>query len=545
MVLPMLLGTINIPSASAFTANFPHYLVTRSPESIISTTSLNYIQEPTDKRASNRDFLNSNNARQNNNSPKAAAFQTNASENADPKTAVDELLEGINDETEVIFLFVGQYHAESFQEIVTYSQGKVQPSVEVVTVLGGGVIGGGSELDQTDTPAISMLSGSLPSGSSAMLFQYEEGVDESISKLVPGAKEDLERPPSYMVFSDPFAPLHELLTHLEQPNSNLPPPVVAGGVSVPPKQGHVPSIARNGQVLPAGSLVGVEFTGTVGLQAVVAQGCRPVGPTFVITHASNTVLTGLSGESAISRLEEVAADAEKKDQELIRNGELVCGLGSSDSVVLEENFGTDGDDDDDESEGTVRTEDDFLIRQIMGFQPKSGSIVVAAGGLKEGTSFRFHVRAAKSAREDMELMIQRAKTERLFAGSSSLLTKGPGAPCATAGKPLAAFQFSCVARGSSFFGAPDVDLKNVEELFDGQGDSPVAGFFANGEIGPVGIRTAEMAEQSDKTTGNTFLHGFTTVVAMLCDYSEASTSAKTDEVSASAVIVTDADDAWA
>ena len=204
-----------------------------------------------------------------------------------------------------------------------------------------------------------------------------------------------------------------------------------------------------------------------------------------------------------------------------------------------------------ELEGMLRMEDDFLIRQIMGFRPVSGSLVVAAGGLKEGMTFRFHVRAAESAREDMDLMIQRSKTERLFAGSSSLLKNGPGAPSASAGKPLAAFQFSCVARGSSFFGVPNVDLKKVEELFEEEGESgsPIAGFFANGEIGPVGIRTSEMAakdaEHSNKPTSSTFLHGFTTVVAMLCDYSEASTSAGTEELSASSIIVDNMEDAWA
>jgi small ligand-binding sensory domain FIST len=198
----------------------------------------------------------------------------------------------------------------------------------------------------------------------------------------------------------------------------------------------------------------------------------------------------------------------------------------------------------------IRMEDDFLIRQIMGFRPQSGSIVVAAGGLKEGSCFRFHVRAAKSAREDMNLMIQRAKTERLFAGSSSLTKKGSGSPSATVGRPLAAFQFSCVARGSSFYGAPDVDLKKVEELFDDKDyGSPIAGFFANGEIGPVGIRSAEMAakdqEQSDKTCSHTFLHGFTTVVAMLCDYSETSTSSTRNELSACSIIMNDSGDTWA
>jgi small ligand-binding sensory domain FIST len=324
------------------------------------------------------------------------------------------------------------------------------------------------------------------------------------------------------------------------------------------------SLALNGHLLDAGSFLGVSFTGNVGLLAVVAQGCRPVGPTFVITQASGTVLTGLSGETAISQLENVANEAEEADQELIRNGELVCGIGSSSSSASSQ------DDKLSQEKDGVPTEDDFLIRQIMGFQPKSGSVVVASGGLQEGNTFRFHVRAAQSAREDMYLMIQRAKTERLFAGSSTVL-QTKGSVSVSAGKPIAAMQISCIARGLRFFGAPNVDLNQVETLFqdasvsgnesDGASEADksstpaIAGFFANGEIGPVGIRMADMiSSKSDADSvsnsnmninkSRTFLHGFTTVVAMLCDYSETESSASGDELSTDTIIST-MDDAWA
>lgn len=463
-------------------------------------------------------------------------------------------ISGGSSHKDLVFLFVGQYHAEHFNDIVAYAQSKLgHLCTEVVTAIGGGVIGGGQEMDLTKSPSISLLTGSLPSGANANFFQFEEGVDQAVQDILVPQSEGVEkRPPSYLVLTDPFAPLDGLLAHLEKSNSGAT-PVIAGGVTVPPRRRRaVPSIARNGRVLEAGSLVGVEFSGVVGLQAVVAQGCRPVGPTYVITKASGAVLTGLSGESPISRLEELTATASPQDQELIRNGELVCGLGSSgdDNIILPEQ-GRDGEDEDED--GMVRVEDDFLIRQIMGFQPRSGCLRVAAGGLKEGNTFRFHVRAAKSAREDMDLMIQRAKTERLFAGSSNLINS-QGGPSATAGKPVAAFQFSCVARGRKFYGETNVDLKRVKELFDEDDDeedtaSPIAGFYANGEIGPVGIRTSEMAardaEDAEKSTSSTFLHGFTTVVAMLCDYTEASTPSALEEVSASAIIVDYFDDAWA
>jgi small ligand-binding sensory domain FIST len=69
---------------------------------------------------------------------------------------------------------------------------------------------------------------------------------------------------------------------------------------------------------------------------------------------------------------------------------------------------------------------------------------------------------------------------------------------AMAGEPPAgALLFSCNGRGRAMFGEPDHDALAVEREFAG---APAAGFFAAGEIGPVG--------------GRSFLHGFTATLAV-------------------------------
>jgi len=57
--------------------------------------------------------------------------------------------------------------------------------------------------------------------------------------------------------------------------------------------------------------------------------------------------------------------------------------------------------------------------------------------------------------------------------------------------------FSCNGRGRAMFGRPDHDARTVDHLLDG---APSAGFFAAGEIGPVG--------------GGSFLHSFTATLAV-------------------------------
>jgi small ligand-binding sensory domain FIST len=72
--------------------------------------------------------------------------------------------------------------------------------------------------------------------------------------------------------------------------------------------------------------------------------------------------------------------------------------------------------------------------------------------------------------------------------------------CATATgseAPAGALVFSCNGRGRQMFGDCDHDARMVDELLAG---APHAGFFAAGEIGPVG--------------GRSFLHGFTATVAV-------------------------------
>jgi small ligand-binding sensory domain FIST len=84
---------------------------------------------------------------------------------------------------------------------------------------------------------------------------------------------------------------------------------------------------------------------------------------------------------------------------------------------------------------------------------------------------RLHVRDADSADEDLRRLIAQ-------------LTPEPA--------PDAALLFTCNGRGSQLFGHPDHDAVLVHEALRG---TPLAGFFAAGEFGPVG--------------GRSHLHGFT------------------------------------
>ncbi len=117
---------------------------------------------------------------------------------------------------------------------------------------------------------------------------------------------------------------------------------------------------------------------------------------------------------------------------------------------------------------------DFLIRNLVGMDTRSGAMVVAAL-LHDGQVVQFHLRDARAAAQDLD--------ERL------------GSYCADINRkqlPAGALLFSCLGRGHHLYGQPNHDSNAFRRHL---GEVPLAGFFCNGEIGPV--------------QGQTFLHGYT------------------------------------
>ena len=119
---------------------------------------------------------------------------------------------------------------------------------------------------------------------------------------------------------------------------------------------------------------------------------------------------------------------------------------------------------------------DFLIRNILGYDKQNGAIAV--GDLpRVGQTIQFHVRYAETAHEDLQLLLDAQQL------------KGP---------PVGGLLFTCNGRGRRLFEDPHHDVTTIRNRL---GDIPLAGFFAAGEIGPVG-------DQS-------FVHGHTASLALI------------------------------
>ena len=90
---------------------------------------------------------------------------------------------------------------------------------------------------------------------------------------------------------------------------------------------------------------------------------------------------------------------------------------------------------------------------------------------------QFHVRDAQTAHEDLQLLLDGQQLHN---------------------PPLAGLLFTCNGRGSRLFGDTSHDVETIRSRL---GDVPLAGFFAAGEIGPIGTTS--------------FLHGHTASLALI------------------------------
>jgi len=260
----------------------------------------------------------------------------------------------------------------------------------------------------------------------------------------------------WLVFIDPFHLRSE--AWLNTWNEAYAPLPVLGGLASGDSTEERTQVYLNGDVFEEGG-VAVSVGGDVKLAGVISQGCTPIGETWTLTKVNQNIIQEIGNRPAYEVLAETFNTLSPEDQRTARQGNLFIGL-----VVNEylEDF----------------HRGDFLIRNLLGADPNSGGIAVAALP-RAGQTVQFQRRDAAAATEDMNELLARAKKQLNGA------TIYGGCLC------------SCNGRGRGLFGLPNHDASMVQQRF---GPLGLAGFFCNGEIGPIGEKN--------------FLHGFTASLAL-------------------------------
>lgn len=368
-----------------------------------------------------------------------------------------DVLEQLHGETpDLSFVFVSHHHRGAFHELPRLIQERLNSKV-LLGCAGESVAGG--ELEIENEPAISLWSAVLPEAELIPFhLEFERTADGVVSAGWPSELESSpENVRAVFLLGEPFSTAIDPI--LERLQADLPAVPLIGGMASGGRGPGENGLFLNEEQVGFGA-VGVMVQGGPRIESVVSQGCRPIGQHFIVTKAEDNLVQELGGKPAMERLQEVFADLSERDQELVQQGPHL-------GIVMNE------------YQETFEL-GDFLISNVVGVDNKNGAIAIG-NRVRVGQTVRFHVRDAQTAHEELHELLNRCVDQSETA-------------------PAAALLFSCNGRGTRLFPGANHDAGSIQKRFN---TVPLAGFFAQGELGPVG--------------GRNYIHGYTASVAVFRD----------------------------
>jgi small ligand-binding sensory domain FIST len=314
----------------------------------------------------------------------------------------------------------------------------------------------GQSQEQEEGPGFSLMMVSIPGGKATSLSFSQDVVEGSTgvdywyerTKLKPA---DVK---AWLVFLNPFSLNVEIW--LKQWNQAYPHVPVFGGMAGGAPGDPEAWVFCDDRVVPGG--VALALQGDIAVHSVVSQGCKPIGEPLTVTHAEKNVLLTLGSRPAYEVLSDVYKELSDTEREQAR-GHLFAGIAVSE--YLEE-----------------YKRGDFLVRNIIGADPKSGAVAINAVP-RVGQTLQYQLRDSRVATDELKRLLR-----------AQIAAMDP--------PPYAGLLCTCHGRGRGLFGGPNHDAGLVNEFYPGL---PMAGLFANVQLGPVGDRS--------------FAHGYTASLALL------------------------------
>jgi small ligand-binding sensory domain FIST len=409
--------------------------------------------------------------------------------------ACEQCLEGLdtsaggagNGAVDAAFVFFSAHHLERVPDLASTVLRRLgaRTLIGVSTVA---AIGGMSELESA--PGVSILAAHMP-GVTATTFTFEDlppvpaeddpSYPDVLARLGGGigAAPDLR---FMLLLVDPFSvPLVRTLPALNKARANAKAPIFGGMASASNSPGGN-ALILNDRVLQSGA-VGLSLRGNIHVDTVISQGCRPFGPTMVVTKAKGNIIFELGGRNAIEVIQETVLTLGDNYNQMLAGGLFI-------GRVIDEYKGRFG-------------RNDFLIRNVVGVDQNRGAIAVA-DRVRVGQTIRLHCRDAVTAHEDLALLLDAQKLYDKPKGVMLITCNGRGrkmfgsSPTPNDHDALAVAKAFSPLHGGEFLSKPGKPFEVQQAP-----PVPLAGFFANGEIGPVGDES--------------FVHGHTACLALFRD----------------------------
>lgn len=373
-------------------------------------------------------------------------------------SAIEETTQAIaatlgNQPPDLVCVFISHHHASDFAELADKLQSTLKAGI-VIGCTGESIVGASFECE--DKPALSVWCAVLPGVELATFHLTFEHTPDGLlcSGLPDDLGESLDRTRAVLFLGDPFTSVPQAV--LETLADELPGVPVVGGLASGGGAGENRLFLYD-QLIETGA-IGVIVRGKVGVRTIVSQGCRPIGTPYVVTRADRNIIYELGGVPPLERLHELyPLLSTREHQQLVESG-VHLGVAMNE---YQDSF----------------HRGDFLIVNVHGVDRSTGAL--ATGGLmRVGQTVQFHIRDAETADEDLRHMLERSSQ------SPPAMQRG-------------ALLFSCNGRGTRMFSEPNHDASAIQQVL---GPIPLAGFFAQGELGPVG--------------GKNYIHGFTASIAV-------------------------------
>ena len=376
----------------------------------------------------------------------AAALSTMRDSEAALREVVDRLTDGFAGEpADLAVVFASIHHADVLgrvgSELAARGLGR-----HVLGCTGETIIGEDREVE--GDPALSAWAIRLPDAEikPIRVDSGDDGLD-ALRGFAAG-------PDSILLLGDPFSFAPD--PWLQRLGALAPGLRAMGGMASASQVPRENRLLLDGQVFEEGA-VGMVLGGGVSTRTLVSQGCRPIGRPMIVTKVDKNLIRELGRRPCLEVLREIFEELPEVDQERVQSG-LHIGR-----VI-------------NEYQDRFRR-GDFLVRNVMGADDAGGIAITDL--VRVGQTVQFHVRDAETADEDLRSLVDSERTDRPDA------------------RVAGALLFSCNGRGTRLFPESDHDVGVLRERF---GPIPVAGFFAMGEIGPVG--------------GQNFVHGYTASVVL-------------------------------
>jgi small ligand-binding sensory domain FIST len=369
---------------------------------------------------------------------------------SDWRTALQSALTGATDPLhgeapDLLFIFASAEYEGDYAELLQAAL-ETSRTTELAGCSASAVIGGTRELESE--PGVAALALRLPRGA-LLNVRYVTSADVRSAGLAGISTAQCH---GLVVLADPFTT--DVAALIETLEREYPGTTIVGGLATGSPSVQSTCVFHGHAVAEEGAIV-IGVGGSVRLRPIVSQGCEPIGEPWTVTDSERHIVRSIGGRPAYEVLVETVngLDSETRDR---LNTNLRVGLAMNE---YRDEF----------------RRGDFLIRNLVGVDPRSGAIAVA-GAPRVGQTLQFQLLDARAADQELRQMLQGASD-----ASSS-----------------AALLFACNGRGAGLFGTPDHDVRTVREVL---GALPLAGLFCNGEIGPVGEKT--------------FVHGYTASLGLI------------------------------